>query len=371
MNLTKEQQQFSALMKAGLFGITADKSLFEGKTDWMGLLLMAKKQACIGIVYDGVLTLPSKCQPPRGIFLQWSTIVAQIEEDNEFLNSKIAEVFTLYKQHGIHPILLKGQGVAQNYLNPLHRNSGDIDLYIGEDDYDKANAILRKESTRESEESNKHASITWRGVTIENHRIMTHLNAPASNKYFNRTLKEWFPQGSRKLDIHGFTTDVCPLEFDATFVLIHSVLHFLNEGIGLRQICDWTCMLHAQSKVMDKKRFLQMLDGVGLMKAARAFGAIATDFLGLSAENLPFKLTKKDYILGEWLLHDVLEGGNFGWYYENKKERPKGYLAGKWHSYSSTFKRCLELGKLAPAEARWYPLYLVYAFLKMQLKRKL
>ena len=371
MNITKEQQQFSALMKAGLWGMAADVSLFAEETNWMELMMMAKRQACMGVVYDGVLTLPSDLQPPRGISLQWATIVAQIEEDNEFLNGKLAEVFALFRENGIRPVLLKGQGVAQNYRIPWHRNSGDIDLYIGDADYAKANALLRKESTGESEENNKHASIHWRGVTIENHRIMTHLNAPGANIFFLQKLKEWFPHNARPLKVGAYEAAVCPLEFDATFVLIHSVLHFLNEGVGLRQICDWTCLLHAQSKNMDKVRLLQLLNGVGLMKAARAFGFIAVEFLGLPKDVLPFVLTEKDYVLGEWLLHHVLEGGNFGWYYKDKEKRPKAYWAGKWYTFTRAYHRCREFGRLAPAEARWYPVYLAYASAKTQIKLRL
>lgn len=371
MKITKIQQQFSELLKAGLWGKVADCTLFGTDTDWMELMMMAKRQACMGVVYDGVLTLPKEVQPARVLFLQWSNIVARIEEDNEFLNGKLAEVFALYQENGFHPVLLKGQGVAQCYRNPLHRNSGDIDVYIGDADYAKANALLRKEATSESEENNKHASIHWRGVTIENHRIMTHLNAPGSNRFFIKTLNEWYPQQARSLKVGECEVPVCPVEFDITFVLIHSVLHFLNEGVGLRQICDWTCMLHTHGKLLDKERLVALLKGIGMLKAARAFGVIATKFLGLPTEYLPFELNRKDEELGEWLLQDVLEGGNFGWYYKDKEQRPKGYWAGKWYTFTRAFKRCKELGRLAPAEARWYPLYLAYASAKMQIKFRL
>ncbi len=371
MKLTKIQQQFSALLKAGLWGKEADVSLFGADTDWMELMMMAKRQACMGVAYDGVLTLPKELQPARGIFLQWSNIVALIEENNDFLNEKLSEVFTLYRENGLHPILLKGQGVAQCYRNPLHRNSGDIDIYIGDADCKKANALLRKESTGEHEENDWHASIYWRGVTIENHRIMTHLSAPSSHAFFVKALNEWYPQGARSLKVGECEATVCPVEFDVVYVLIHSVLHFLNEGVGLRQVCDWTCMLRTYGQKMDKERFLYLLKGVGMLKAARAFGVVATEFLGLPSEDLPFMLKKKDYELGEWFLQDVLEGGNFGCYYKDKKERPKGYWANKWYTFERAFRRCWDFGRLAPAEARWYPFYLAYASAKMQIKFRL
>ena len=103
--------------------------------------------------------------------------------------------------------------------------------------------------------------------------------------------------------------------FNEDVLKLNYVLHFLNEGVGLRQICDWTCMLHTHGKQLDKDRLAAVLKGIGMLKAARAFGVIATKFLGLPIEDLPFELNRKDEELGEWLLQDVLEGGNYGWYF--------------------------------------------------------
>ena len=94
------------------------------------------------------MTLPSELRPSRGIFLQWSNIVARIEESNEHLNEELKNVFTLYQANGLTPILLKGQGVALNYRQPKRRQCGDIDVYLGED-MEKANDLLRKEATHE------------------------------------------------------------------------------------------------------------------------------------------------------------------------------------------------------------------------------
>ena len=116
---------------------------------------------------------------------------------------------------------------------------------------------------------------------------------------------------------------------------------------------------------------MNYLEGIGIKKAARTFGAITTEFLGLPIEDLPFKLTDKDYKMGEWLLHDVMEGGNFGRYYKDQSKRPNGYWAGKWYTFSRAFRRCYELRRLASSEAFWYPIYLAYASVKTQIKLRL
>ena len=73
-----------------------------------------------------------------------------------------------YREAGLHPILLKGQGIATHYINPLHRQCGDIDVYIGKEGQPIANNILlRHGAEAEGEASDKHGSYSFHGVPIE------------------------------------------------------------------------------------------------------------------------------------------------------------------------------------------------------------
>ncbi len=368
--MTLITQQYFTLLQAGLWGKEADSNLFDEATDWDSIYHLAKNQTTLGVAYDGILTLPPELRPERLLFMKWSALMARIEESNEYLNVRLKEVDTLYRAHGITPILLKGQGVAQNYRCPHHRQSGDIDLYVSQKHYAVANALLRREATSEHEENNKHTNIHWHNVDIENHRIIAHLSVPRANRLFQRCIAHWYPQGRLQV-IDGHTVTLPPLEFDVVFILMHSVLHFLNEGVGLRQVCDWTCLLHANAGKMDCDQVNRMLHQFGLYKAAKAFGAIATSQLGLPTDELPFILTPADHKLGAWLLDDILRGGNFGRSYDGLQQRPHGYWKGKLHTFLRAYHRCAELKTLAPGEARWYPFMLFLASLKTQFRLRL
>lgn len=373
MTLEPKHLQYFSLLRSGLWGTEADASLFATSTDWMSLFQIAKSQSTLALVYDGILTLPRELQPERRFFLQWSNIVAQIEEENDHLNDRLHEVFDLFQQHGLTPVLLKGQGVAQCYRHPDHRQCGDIDVFIGKRDYEKANALLREEAVTEHNENMKHTGFVWRNVEVEVHRQMAHLSTPWYNAFFQRTLYSWFPKGCRTMLIKGRPVALNPLEFDVLYVFIHSVYHCLNEGIGLRQICDWAMMLSFYQKELDHKELLRLLKGTGLLKGARAFGAVATDVLGLPADCLPFSLHEKDHRTASWLLADILEGGNFGHHDANRERRPAGHWAGKWFTLRRAFSRCRKMGSLALSEACWYPLSLTLLSIQMQwqlLKRR-
>ena len=51
------------------------------------------------------------------------------------LKQILASAVSLLRQHGIEPVLLKGFGLAMLYPNPNLRQFGDIDLFVGLDNF--------------------------------------------------------------------------------------------------------------------------------------------------------------------------------------------------------------------------------------------
>ena len=130
---------FFSLVRAGLWGISAEPDLYSGltSTQWQKLYRLAQTQSLLAIVFDGINTLPANLHPPRTLYLQWAAQTLQIEQANDRLNCMIIRLNDLYTTAGLHPVLLKGQGMAAYYRNPRHRQCGDIDIYLGEDDQSK------------------------------------------------------------------------------------------------------------------------------------------------------------------------------------------------------------------------------------------
>lgn len=361
-NLIKNR--FFALIRSGLWGTDPDTDLFDTQTDWKQLFRLARAQSLSGIVFDGMQMLPPDKRPNRELYLQWCTAALQIEDNNRKLNRELSNVYALYRESGIEPVLLKGQGIGQNYRNPLHRECGDIDLYIGNLDYVRANELLRRESESEHEENHKHTCMEWHGVSIENHRVLTRLSSPSADRHFQKEVSRWSnnKQEYRNLTIDGCSVTLPPVNFDAAYILLHSVLHFFGEGIGLRQLCDWACLLRKQKEYIDHEEVEKLFRKWGLIKAAKAFGAITVKYLGLPIEDLPIAYTGKDLEKGEQLLDDILKTGNFGMFYTNQKQGPEEYRSSYWSYFTHICNRCFEFRSLAPAEAFWYPVLLAFFF---------
>lgn len=361
------QRAFFSLVRSGLWGTPADETLFSSLSpdDWETLYHTSATQALLAITFDGINSLSISLRPPRPLYLKWAARTAQIEQANRRLNSAITEVNTLYCQAGLHPVLLKGQGIGTNYLAPLHRQCGDIDIYLGKKGQPVANRLLlQKGATVEGEASDKHASYNLDGVHIENHRIILRLNNPLANRRVQRLIRQWYPHGTES----DYLMPLPPATFNALYIFLHAFVHFLNSGIGLRQLCDWTCLLARRAPDIDRHALLYQLQQLGLLRAAQAFGYIAVSRLGLPAHLLPIPIEDRK-ILGEKLLEDIFATGNFGQHDARIKPRPKGYWAGKWYTFCRATRRCNELRRFAPSEAFWYPTTLIKGTIAIQINR--
>ena len=80
------------------------------------------------------------------------------------MNAFIAELIDKLRKADIYALLVKGQGIAQCYEKPLWRCSGDVDLLLSADNYEKAKTVLMPIA---SEVETEYEGISHLGMTID------------------------------------------------------------------------------------------------------------------------------------------------------------------------------------------------------------
>ncbi len=324
-----------------------DTSLFKGDVNWNALYKLSQEQTVTAVIWDGVIKLPSELRPEKTLSFKWYGYVIKIEQTNRIINDKVIEVFNLYKSADLHPILMKGAGVASLYRNPQRRGCGDIDIYIGEEDSQKANQVVEDKlkgiNINELERLHEHEYHTTfklpDGLTIENHSKFTVHFSPAITRRFNSQLASWYPNGSSHIEISNQKIEVSPDAFNTQYVFIHMYQHLFALGIGLRQICDWAVLINA----LDNKD----VELVGYKKGWQVMAGFLVEYLGVDHEKIPhFKgvNSKKNKIV----LDLILEGGNFG--HQLISERPRGYWSGKIYSFRRQITRWPRLASISFAD---------------------
>ncbi len=358
--------RFFALLRSGLWDTPIDTQLFSDKqTDWEAILRIASEQAVIGVTFDGLEKLSADLHPPRPLFMKWVSMVLQIEKANSLLNRQLREIIHLYNTKGVNnPLLLKGQGIARLYIHPEHRQCGDIDLFIP-DQYKKAKELILSLNLKTFPESDKHLGFEWNGIEVENHRKIARFYSPFNNKKLTSFIKSWQDSFTQNHYLQDDTiVNIPPPGFNAVYLLIHAFVHLVQEGIGLRQICDWTKVLAVHADEIDPRRFVKELHLLKMEKIACAVGYIGVNYLGLPADCFPLPLdddaTKRN---GEYLLNDILKGGNFGVHHQEVKNRPKVQnWDRKIYSYKIILNRSKQIARFSSSEAFWYPLWRIKHF---------
>lgn len=102
--------------------------------EWKALFVIAQKQAVAGFAFDALDGLVAGGQKmPQSLLFEWIGLSEQIKQRNKLVNQRCKELEKLFIDGGFRNCVLKGQGTALYYQNPLCRQSGDIDIWVSKD----------------------------------------------------------------------------------------------------------------------------------------------------------------------------------------------------------------------------------------------
>ena len=302
-------------------GIRSSLSTFPLEEDWQKAYRLAEKQALMGLLFSAIEKLNEKdktAMPPMSLFYQWTGLVLNTETQNKRLNEAAEHLTRIFKNGGLRCCVLKGQGIARLYPQPLRRQPGDIDLWV-EGGRERVLKFLKDSCFGLGQVVIHHVDTRIiDGVETEIHFIPVY----ACNPFLHRRLQRFFRQHAdeqfsnidREL---GFAYST--LRFNAVYILAHIYMHFLYEGIGLRQIVDYYYVL----KNLDdkgKRQATSDLKKAGLLNFAGAVMFVLQRVCGMDDNSL---VTKPDDKRGELLLDEIMRSGNFGKYDDrlnNRKE---------------------------------------------------
>lgn len=292
-----------------------------------------------------------------------SGLVSRFSEREEFLNEIIllklqrqshVEALKAVKERldaaGVTFVLLKGLGCDYYYPEQGLRDLGDIDIFVGEDNYDLAAQAFEFENT--GVESPKHFRTKVEGITVEIHRHCEIMPSKKADGEFRGLASEGLCTNPASLCIDGITVNVPSDNFNAIYLFTHFFNHFLGGGCGLRQVCDWMLFLHAKNKTLDREYLAAALKSLGLANAWRTFGAMAVQHLGMPEEEMPF-YDRRLLNRGTKLLHVMLDMGNFG--STRKQERKRrfgtGFTGRKIGSFLGAVSHSAEMLALFPVHS--------------------
>lgn len=338
------KQPFLLLLRQGLWGKPEDTQTLFPLTpdDWKQIYEMAVKQTVQGIVYDGIRLLPATLQPPRGLLIQWTVGIDRLERMNRQHNAVLSLLPQIFGQEPVIPFqVLKGQGIAACYPQPLHRVCGDIDLYFGNiEQTEKANQRMEQLGITVNRGQLGDSSYGLNGVEMEHHCRLIDLYRPSIRQKINRWEAEKFNESQK------IPSPIANHLLQSTHVL----KHLMVQGIGLRQFCDLAMTLKAQVTAIDNQELEKLCRQWKIYRWHQAVYALLVEYIGLPKEYLPFSTQANPTPL----MNEVWESGNFGHGDERFGDRPDGLWKGKVHTLRIIFNKWRLSFQYAPLELVWF-----------------
>lgn len=309
---------FLELIQVALYSNTSLRYI-PSEERWQEAFQLAAKHALIGLLFSAIEKLNEKdktAMPPMSLFYRWMGLVLNTETQNKRLNEAAEHLTRMFKNGGLRCCVLKGQGMATHYTCPLRRQPGDIDLWV-EGGRDRVLRFLKENLFGLGQVVIHHVDARiMDGVETEIHFIPVYAYNPFLHHRLQRFFKIHADEQFSNMDSElGFAYPT--MRFNAVYILAHIYMHFLYEGIGLRQIVDYYYVL----KDLDdegRKHAASDIKMVGLLKFAGAVMFVLQRICGMDDNLL---VTGSNEKRGKLLLDEIMVSGNFGKYDDRLKNR--------------------------------------------------
>lgn len=353
------EQLFFELLRVSI-GVSGCLSKTPTNEEWKALYDMAKKQSLVGVCFAGVQMLVNQHQePPEMLYLTWMGMAAKIQQRNEVVNQQCEEVQKMLAEKGFRSCIFKGQAVASLYHSSLSalRQSGDIDIWI-EGGRERVIELVQSISpTNDIRETHAQLNV-FADTEVEAHYRPGLIRDAFRNKklqaFFASCEEECF---SNRLKLQGDRLEICaPTQrFNAVHQMLHIYHHLFDGGIGLRQVMDYYFVLKHLSEE-EKGGVMKVLKQVGVERFAKALMFVEQKVFGLEDRYLLCEPSVED---GEYLLSEIMIGGNFGHYDDRKKYSTRhSFLESFLGVYFKNFRHA----RFAPMEWFWSPIWRLYYF---------
>ncbi len=281
------------------------------ETDWKALFEESVDQAVALSCLQGL----DLSNTPVEIKRTWQNYAMRSLSSNVGIHEQHSYVHQLMADNNIAYAILKGSSSAYYYDDPLMRSMGDVDLWVADEDLQKAVDVLLENSFVQRDMKHlSHLVFNKEKIHVELHFKPAGLPDGKMGERIKEYLSTIFMEGDI-VDIAG-NRFYKPNDFHhGLIILMHTYHHMLSEGIGLRHLCDWAVFVKYFERGDFATLFEEKLKAVGLWKFAQILSWCSYRYLGI-----PYKewMGEMGEALCKSVIEDIFAGGNFG---EKDEER--------------------------------------------------
>lgn len=306
--MDKLYSQFLTLLSSSLHGTAP---LISEEVDWEKLYHLACEHMIAPVIYESSCRCEQFKSADELLRQSWrkqaiAMNMLQLQKDNE-----LSAIYKLFEKNNVHPLIVKGLVCRSLYLNPSARLSGDEDLLVNPDEWEKCEKIL-SEYGLVSDESDG-AVVTWsgrNGIHLEVHRTLFPEDSTAYG-HLNEAFTDVFESAVHDTFCGIYVYTLSPTRH-FLYLLCHSIKHFLSSGFGVRQLCDISLFAEKYSDEIDWNDVWAWLEKWGYDVLTLNLLDIGIKYLCLPKECVKHPNYDESLIDCEPLLMDLFDSGVYG-----------------------------------------------------------
>jgi len=327
--------------------------------EWHELYKEVKRQTLVGILYDGLCRLSADQKPPRKLLINWHATTQKIICDNKRFNYDTVWVSQRWERLGYRNVILKGQGNALLYPNPMLRIPGDIDIWIDGNRREIVNYIRSRFPNLEVTRTEMEFPVR-KETHIEVHFQPNCLYDPFKNRKMQHYFRQQLAHPKQvELPDEGII-NIPNDEMNLVFQLSHIYRHLFYEGIGLRQLIDYYYLSQVLTTPEGKglrEKVLPVIRELGLMDFCKALMWVMDEVFHIPTEQM---LTEPDEHRGRFLLDEIMRAGNFG----HGDDRVGNWAEmSRWKRFTWGTRWSFRLIGQYPREVLWHPYYRISQYI--------
>ena len=306
---------------------------FPQAIDWREVIWLSYEQKVSALAVDGLkasgydIRQLTDSADLQSAFASWLDDVGSSEESYSYYLTVLSTLCQIFSANGLRTIILKGYGLSLNYPVPDHRRSGDIDIFLIDEDgkpaAEKGDEIARKilnlDVIRKS--GSNHSVFIFKSICVENHYELRgpFLKTDAEKIFYGR-LKDLVVKDIVSIEHMAGAYSPSPT-FNALYLMRHMIGNLSNRSICFRQMIDWVTFIRIYGNDVDWKLVEDIQKDAGLFRFASDMKAVITKAFYLEKVSDAVNNDTIDKLLA-YIVKPTQPGrtivGRFTFYYRNR-----------------------------------------------------
>ncbi len=360
------EANFLKLLSASLFADRKLLSDFDNNLDWNKIFNESINQAVTGLVFEAIKYLPDDKRPSRDIYEIWEEESIISVMGNSAIMYAHKELLNIFDNNGIKCSIIKGASAAINYPKPDLRIMGDIDIFVNNKDFKKAQEILIEANYDLVDlggQVGHEIKYYKNNICIELHNNIGGVpDGEIGERLYN--ILQNLPENSERANVGGIDFYKPNTAYNGLVLVLH-IIHHLGEGVGFRQICDWTMFIN--NELTDEVWYNELLP---ILKENKIyyFTKVLTKtcclYLSLPIEKCLWCKDVDENICNE-LIENIFENGNFGRKFESRAKSATMIVGNSTQKGKNGNKFLRIFGNLQNAGYSAWPLARKYKFFRL------